>query len=85
METRYYSAQTIAKEALCDECGTILKYVKSDFSRKKFSWLHWCEKCHKKYWLDNRYPLIDYLIDTNTPLLQFKTDPIQFEEGNKEE
>lgn len=85
METRYYPAQTIVKEALCDNCGKILKYVKSDFSRPKFSWLHWCEKCNKSYWLDNRYPLIDYLVDPNTPLLQFETDPIQFEEGNKEE
>lgn len=85
METRYYPAQTIAKEALCDNCGTILKYVKSDFNKPKFSRLHWCEKCHKEYWLENRYPLIDYLVDTNTPLLQFETDPIQFEEGNKEE
>ena len=84
METRYYPAQTIIKEALCDNCGKILKYVKSDFSRPKFSWLHWCEHCNKSYWLDNRYPLTDYLVDTNTPLLQFRADPIQFEEGDKE-
>jgi hypothetical protein len=25
--------------------------------------------------------LTSYLVDTNTPLLQFETDPIQFEEG----
>lgn len=85
METRYYPAQTIVKEALCDNCGEILKYIKSDFSRPKFSWLHQCEKCKKQYWLDNRYPLTDYLVDTNTLLLQFETDTIQFEEGNKEE
>ena len=81
METRYYPAQTIVKEALCDNCGTILEYVKSDFSKPKFSWLHCCKKCGKSYWLDNRYPLTDYLVYTNTQLLQLETDPIQFERG----
>ena len=81
IETRYYPAQTVLKEALCDNCGRILRYVKSDLARQKFSWLHYCEKCNKQYWLDNRYPLTDYIVDTNTPLLQFKTDPIEFEEG----
>ena len=81
MKTRYYPAQTIVKEALCDNCGAILKCVKSDFSKPKFSWLHCCEKCHKKYWLDDRYPLIDYIVDTNTHLLHLETNPIQAEEG----
>lgn len=81
METRYYPAHTIAKEALCDNCGAILKYVKIDFSKPKFSWLHCCEKCHKEYWLDNRYPLIDYIVDTSTLLLHLETNPIQAEEG----
>ena len=81
METRYYPAQTIVKEALCDNCGAILKYVKSDFSKPKFSWLHCCEKCHKEYWLDNRYPLIDYIVDTSTLLQHIETNPIQAEEG----
>ena len=83
METRYYTAQTILKEALCDNCGKMLRYVKSDFSRKDFCWLHWCEKCNKKYWLNNRYPLVDYLVDPNTPLLQLPADPIPFEEGTE--
>lgn len=83
METRYYTAQTILKEALCDNCGKALKYVKSDFSRKDFCWLHWCQKCNKKYWLNDRYPLVDYLVDLNTPQLQLPTDPIPFEEGTE--
>lgn len=78
MKTRYYPAQTVVKEALCD-CGGMLKYVKSDFSRPKFSWLHSCDKCNKQYWLDNRYPLTDYLVSVNNPL-NIQTDPIQFEE-----
>lgn len=69
------------EKAMIKICETILKYVKSDFSKPKFSWLHCCEKCHKEYWLDNRYPLIDYIVDTNTPLLHLETNPIQPEEG----
>lgn len=78
MKTQYYPAQVYAKEALCDNCGQPLKYIRSDFSRPRFSWLHHCEKCGAQYWLDNRYPLIDYGINFNAPL-EYKTDSIEYE------
>jgi uncharacterized protein with PIN domain len=81
MKTIYHPAQVIIKDALCDNCGHSLKYVKSDFSRQKFCWLHFCEKCHKSYWLDNRYPLTDYMVDLSNTLTNIKTDPIECEEG----
>jgi len=78
IETKYYPAKTIAKEALCENCGNILKYKQTDFSKKTYCWLHICEKCGNTYWLDNRYPTIDYLVDTNTPL-NIETNSIEYE------
>ena len=79
MITKYYKAEPVMKEALCDKCKSPLKFLRSDFSRPVFSWLHACEKCGQKYWLDNRYPLTDYLVDMNRPL-DINTDPIVYEE-----
>lgn len=78
LETKYFPAKTIVKYAVC-ECGSVVKYVKSDFSKQKFCWLHACEKCKKEYWLDNRYPLTDYIVDLTNPLTNIETEPIPFE------
>ncbi len=80
MITRYYPAETILKEAICDNCGAILQYARSDFSRGTLCWLHTCNGCGKSYWLDNRYPCTDYIVNTSRPL-DFKTDPIESEEA----
>lgn len=68
MKTKYYRCDPILKEALCDNCGEILRFVRSDFSRDPLCWLHTCDKCGKSYWLDNRYPCVDYLCDTKHPV-----------------
>lgn len=80
MKTRYYESTPILKEALCDNCGAILRYVRSDMSRDTLCWLHTCDGCGKSYWLDNRYPYTDYIVDTSRPL-DIKTDPIEGEEA----
>ena len=76
IETKYYPAQVYAKEALCPNCGGVLQYVQSDFARPVFSWRHACPKCKKSYWLNNRYPLIDYGINLAAPV-NLATDPIE--------
>lgn len=68
MKTKYYRCTPILKEALCDNCGAILRYVRSDLSRDTLCWLHSCYECGKSYWLDNRYPITDYLCNTDQPL-----------------
>jgi uncharacterized protein with PIN domain len=80
MKTKYFKCTPILKQALCDNCGAILRYVRSDFSRGALSWLHACDRCGKEYWLDNRYPYADYLCQTNQPL-DIATDPISGEEA----
>lgn len=80
MITRYYPAETILKHAICDNCGAILRYVRSDFGRGKLAWLHTCDKCGKSYWLDNRFPCADYIANTSRPL-DIRTDPIESEEA----
>lgn len=80
MRTRYYECKPILKEALCDNCGAILRYVRSDMSRDPLCWLHTCNRCGKSYWLDNRYPCTDYIVDTSHPL-DIATDPIEGEEA----
>lgn len=68
VKAKYYSCTPIIKEALCDNCGAILKFVSSDFSRNPLCWLHSCDNCGKAYWLDNRYPHTDYLYNPDQPL-----------------
>lgn len=68
MKTKLYPANTMLLEALCDNCGGILRFVRSDFLRDPLCWLHTCEKCGKSYWLDNRYPYPSYAVDTAHPL-----------------
>jgi len=80
METKYYPAETVVKEALCDVCKSILRFVRSDFERDEhYNWLHTCDNCGKNYWLDNRYPMTDSLVDLKRPL-SIETDPIQYQE-----
>ena len=80
MKTKYYRSTPILKEALCDNCGAILRYVRTDMSRDPLCWLHACDNCGKAYWLDNRFPYADYLCDTNQPM-DIATDPISGEEA----
>lgn len=80
MKTRYYEGTPILKEALCDNCGEILNYTRTDFKRGALAWLHKCNRCGKYYWLDNRYPCTDYIVDTSRPL-DIATDPISGEEA----
>lgn len=80
MKTKYFRCIPILKEALCDNCGTILRFVRSDLSRDTFCWLHACDGCGKAYWLDNRFPYADYLFDTNQPM-DIATDPISCKEA----
>lgn len=68
MKSVYYSAQVIVRTVSCENCGNRLEFVKSDFSKPELSWLHKCVSCEKKYWLDNRYPVQDFLVDYNNPL-----------------
>lgn len=68
MKAKYYKCTPIIKEALCDNCGAILKFVRSDFSKGPLCWLHACSACKKSYWLDNRYPYTDYMVNTDQPL-----------------
>ena len=67
-------------EALCDECGEILRFVRPDFSNDPLCWLHTCDKCGKSYWLDNKYPYPDYAVNTGKPL-DIKTPAIKCEEA----
>lgn len=80
VKAKYYSCTPILKEALCDNCGAILKYVRSDFSRGALCWLHSCDNCGKAYWLDNRYPYTDYMVDQAHPL-DISASPISGEEA----
>lgn len=80
MRTRYYESKPILKEALCDNCGAILRYIRTDFKRGALAWLHKCDGCGKAYWLDNRYPCTDYIVDMSRPL-DIATDPISGEEA----
>lgn len=80
MKTKYYSCTPIIKEAICDNCGAILRYARSDFGRGALSWLHTCDGCGKSYWLDNRYPCTDYIVNTSRPL-DIETANIESEEA----
>lgn len=80
MKTKYFKCIPILKEALCDNCGAILRYVRMDLSRGDLCWLHACDGCGKEYWLDNRFPYADYLCHTDQPL-DIVTDPISGEEA----
>ena len=80
MKTKYYPANVMLLEALCDECGEILRFVRSDFSNDPLCWLHTCDKCGKSYWLDNKYPYPGYAVNTGKPL-DIKTPTIKCEEA----
>lgn len=67
MKGKYYPASVMMLEAHCD-CGEILQFVRSDYSRNPLCWLHACPKCGKSYWLDNKYPFPAYSVDTAHPL-----------------
>ena len=82
MKTKYYRCIPILKEALCDNCGAILRYVRSDFSRNILCWLHTCDGCGKAYWLDDRFPHTDYLCNTDQPL-DIATAPTSGEEAKQ--
>jgi len=51
------------KKAFCD-CGEELKFECSSLSTHilytKDSYLHVCPKCEKKYYLDTKYPSIEF-------------------------
>ena len=81
MKTKFYPANTILLEALCDNCGGILQFVHSDFSRDPLCWLHTCNKCGKSYWLDNRYPYPSYTVDIAHPL-NMESPDAKCEESN---
>lgn len=68
MKTKHYPASTMMLEALRDNCGEILQFVRSDFSKDPLCWLHTCGKCGKSYWLDNKYPYPSYAVDAAHPL-----------------
>ncbi len=70
MKGKYYPASVMLLEAHCDNCGEMLRFVRSDFSRGRdpLCWLHTCGRCGKSYWLDNKYPYPAYSEDTAHPL-----------------
>ena len=80
MKAKYYNCTPIIKEALCDNCGCFLKYVRSDFSRDPLCWLHSCGNCGKSYWLDDRYPLTGHIFNHEQPL-DMSAGPISGEEA----
>lgn len=58
MKGKYYPASVMLLEAHCDNCGGILRFVRSDFSRAR----------DPLCWLDNKYPYPAYSVDTAHPL-----------------
>ena len=79
LNTKYFEAVPLFREALCENCGEFLRFVKSDFSRPKFSWLHKCRKCGKTYWLADKYPTIDYAVKKDSRKID-GAQPIDAEE-----
>lgn len=79
LKPKFFEAVPYSVEALCEKCGGVLRFEKTDFSRPKFSWLHKCNKCGKCYWLSDRYPIIVHSIKESSIQVD-GYPPIEFEE-----